>query len=157
MLKNSTRNSAPNRSLNLKLLNTEKSTFLKAESRKMFRPMVPNVPFRGGVITELPFMKQPAAASVLGSGATLTHAAGSALTAVTMPVIPDVDVQLAPLELAVPSRLTVKPLHHGMELGPDLKSLGLPKKSQRSLKSPCPLPPVLISWWVSNMSHGWEV
>src|ERR1700680_1327838 len=51
----STRNSAPNRSLNLNSLNTEKSTFLKPESRKMFRPMVPKVPFRGGVITELPF------------------------------------------------------------------------------------------------------
>src|SRR5579863_3640730 len=121
----------------------------------MFLPMVPKVPFWGGVITELPFMKQPAAASVVGSGATLTHAAGSALTGVTIPVIPDVDVQLAPLELAVPSGLTVKPLHHGMELDQDLKSLGLPKKSQRSVRSPAWFPPVLKELWVSNISHGW--
>src|ERR1700730_16805545 len=119
MLKNSTRNSAPNRSLNLKLLNTEKSTFLKAESRKMFRPMVPKVPFVGGVITELPFMKQPAAASVLGSGASLTHTDGSAVIGVEMPVIPDVELQLTPLRSLI--LVALKPLHHGMELDPDLK------------------------------------
>src|SRR3984893_16663914 len=44
MLKSSQRNSAPNRSLNLKSLNTEKSRFLKPESRKMFRPIFPKVP-----------------------------------------------------------------------------------------------------------------
>src|ERR1700730_17974621 len=59
MLKSSQRNSAPNRSLNLKSLNTEKSTFLKPESRKMFRPRLPKVPNAGGVRTELPEAKQP--------------------------------------------------------------------------------------------------
>src|SRR6267378_1065310 len=60
MLKNSTRNSAPNRSLHLKSLNMEKSTFLKPESRKMFRPIFPKCPATGGVRTELPATKQPA-------------------------------------------------------------------------------------------------
>src|SRR5579863_4237316 len=58
MLKSSTRNSAPNRSLNVKFLNTEKSTFWKPESRKMFRPIFPKVPNAGGVRTELPEAKQ---------------------------------------------------------------------------------------------------
>jgi len=40
-IKELARNWALNRSLNVKFLNTEKSTFLKPESRKMFRPMVP--------------------------------------------------------------------------------------------------------------------
>src|ERR1700674_4263171 len=94
MLKTSTRNWALNRSLNLKSLNTEKSTFLKAESRKMFRPMVPKVPFMGGVITELPFTKQPADVSVLRSGATAKHFAPSDDgKVVTMPVIPEVEEQ----------------------------------------------------------------
>src|SRR5207302_3240532 len=76
-LKISTRNWAPSRSLHLKSLNTEKSTFLKPASRKMFRPMVPKVPFTGGVITELRFTQQPPTASVLGSGATFAHCAPS--------------------------------------------------------------------------------
>ena len=59
MLKNSARNSAPYRSLNVKLLNTEKSTFLKPESRKMFLPIFPKDPDAGGVRTELPEAKQP--------------------------------------------------------------------------------------------------
>src|SRR5713226_5051949 len=78
MLKSSTRNWAPNRSLNLKSLNTEKSTFLKPESRKMFRPIVPKAPFLGGTKTDLPFTKQPPDSSVppgLESGATAVHCA----------------------------------------------------------------------------------
>src|SRR5580692_7863783 len=59
MLKISQRNSAPKRSLNVNVLNIEKSTFLKPESRKMFRPILPKVPIAGGVITELPDAKQP--------------------------------------------------------------------------------------------------
>jgi len=37
-----------------KILNKEKSKFLKAESRKIFRPIVPKVPATGGTITEFP-------------------------------------------------------------------------------------------------------
>src|SRR2546426_7503681 len=74
-LKNSTRNSALYRSLYAKVLNTEKSTFLKPESRKMFRPIVPKVPVLGGTITDLPDTKQPPAFNVLGSGATAVHCA----------------------------------------------------------------------------------
>src|SRR6202171_6255903 len=68
MLKSSQRNSAPNRSLNLNSLNTEKSTFLKPESRKIFRPIFPKVPIALGVRTDFPFVdtKQPAFARVLG-------------------------------------------------------------------------------------------
>src|SRR5260370_37457334 len=87
MLKNSQRNSAPNRSLNLKSLNTEKSTFLKPESRKMFRPIFPKVPAQLGVRTELPFVdtKQPPAPSslkVVGPAAAIA-AAEYATSAVT--------------------------------------------------------------------------
>src|ERR1700674_37091 len=63
MLKTSNRNWAPYRSLNLKFLNTERSTFTSPESRKIFRPMLPNVPNAGGVRNELRFvdgMQQPA-------------------------------------------------------------------------------------------------
>ncbi len=38
----------------LKVLHTEKSTFLKPVSRKMFRPIVPKVPALGGTMTDLP-------------------------------------------------------------------------------------------------------
>src|SRR6266436_4935262 len=67
MLKNSARNWAPYRSLNVKFLKIEKSMFLKPESRKMFRPMLPNVPSAGGVRNALPVgeTKQPAAVRVL--------------------------------------------------------------------------------------------
>src|SRR5207245_9518236 len=58
-LNNSTRNSAVYRSVNLKVLNREKSTFLKPESRKMFLLMLPYVFWAGGVMTELPETKQP--------------------------------------------------------------------------------------------------
>src|SRR2546427_9144938 len=54
-LNSSHRNWALYFSLNVKVLNTEKSTFLKPESRKMFRPIVPYVPTLGGTITDLPF------------------------------------------------------------------------------------------------------
>src|SRR5713101_6829515 len=73
MLKNSARNWALKRSFNLKVLNTEKSTFLKPESRKRFRPIVPKVPALGGVITDLPDTKQPPSWSVPRSGATAVH------------------------------------------------------------------------------------
>src|SRR5229473_3096111 len=44
ILKNSARNWAPKCSPNLKFLATDRSTFLNPVSRKMLRPMVPNVP-----------------------------------------------------------------------------------------------------------------
>src|SRR5579859_592740 len=74
-LKTSTRNWALNRSLNVKFLNIEKSTSLKPLSRNRFRPIVPKVPKVGGTMTELPETKQPALASVLGSGAFAMHGA----------------------------------------------------------------------------------
>ena len=69
---------------------------------------------------------------------------------VTFPVIPLV------VEQPVPLPEPPAPLHQGMELELDLKSLGFPKKSQRSVKSPKPLPPVLKSCALepSNTSHG---
>src|SRR5689334_1084035 len=95
-LKSSHRNSAPYRSVNLNSLNTEKSTFLKPESRKMFLPMVPKVPDFGGTMTELPATKQPPPANVLGSGVTEVHFAPSDEgSVVTRPLIPDCSVQLA--------------------------------------------------------------
>src|SRR5438445_3830560 len=73
-LNNSTRNSAVYRSVNLKVLNREKSTFLKPESRKMFLLMLPYVFWAGGVMTELPTTKQPPAPSVpRGSAAWARH------------------------------------------------------------------------------------
>src|SRR6266702_3669751 len=78
MLKNSTRNCALYRSLNVKVLNTEKSTFLKPESRKMFRPILPYVPDAGGVMTELPTTKQPTPARLLvGLGPVVVPAAAA--------------------------------------------------------------------------------
>jgi len=59
----------PYRSLNVKFLKTDKSTFLKPESRNTFRRILPKVPAVGGVMTELPAAKQPPSFSVLGSGA----------------------------------------------------------------------------------------
>src|ERR1700731_187989 len=84
-LKNSTRNWALNRSRYVKVLNTEKSTFLKPESRNIFRPVLPKLPAEGGVITELPFTKQPACASVPPaslSAATAVHFPHMALASV---------------------------------------------------------------------------
>src|ERR1700747_2824336 len=126
-LKSSARNWAPNRSVNLKFLNMEKSTFLKPASRKMFRPMVPKVPALGGTKTEFPSTKQPPAANVPGSGATAVHFAPSDEgNGVTMPLTPDVVVHVAG---------PGKPVQYGMELEVALKSVGFPKKSQRSVFS----------------------
>src|SRR5215469_10038497 len=95
-LKSSHRNSAPYRSVNLNSLNNEKSTFLKPESRKMFRPIVPKVPALGGTMTELPATKQPPPAKLPKSGETAVHFAPSDEgTVVTRPLIPDCSVQLA--------------------------------------------------------------
>src|ERR1700719_4379195 len=74
-LKTSHRNCAPNRSVKWKFLNTEKSQFLKPESRKMFRPMLPKVPNAGGTRNDLPWAeaKHPKEASVPGEGAFAVH------------------------------------------------------------------------------------
>src|SRR6266705_6747366 len=102
----SKRNRALNRSLNVNVLNRERSQFLKPLSRKMLRPMVPNVPQVGGTITELPSTKQPPAgilnalfpARVLASGATAAHCAPSDEGRVVLkPLIPDCPVQDTPL------------------------------------------------------------
>jgi len=52
ILKNSARNCAVSRSLNLKTLVTEKSTFLNPESRNVLRPKLPKVPKAGGMRIE---------------------------------------------------------------------------------------------------------
>src|ERR1039458_7166146 len=54
MLKNSARNWARSRSPKCQFLATEKSKFQKPVSRKVFRPMLPNCPNGGGIMTELP-------------------------------------------------------------------------------------------------------
>src|SRR5438445_9605699 len=142
-LNNSTRNSAVYRSVNLNVLNTEKSTFLKPESRKRFLLMLPYVPALGGTITELPETKHPPVASVVGSGATAVHLAPSDAGSVAVrPLIADVVVHVAG---------PGKPVQYGIELEPDLKSAGFPKKSQRSVCSPVPMK----SFPVSSTSHGW--
>ena len=111
----------------------------------------------GGVITELPFTKQPPLANVVGSGETAVHlphiveADGSAelvaeqLSAATSEPVAHVTKPLIPLvvEQPVPLPTPPAPLQKGMEFVLDLKSLGFPKKSQRLVKSPKPLPPVL--------------
>ncbi len=139
-LNTSSRNSAPNRSLNLKSLNTEKSRFLKPESRKVFRPMVPKVPAWGGTRTELPTTKQPPlpAVSVVMSGATLHALASDEGSVVCRVLIPDVVEQVTPVRSAPPlvRKSVGKPLQKGIELELGWKSLGLPKKSQRSVTSP---------------------
>src|ERR1700730_1164402 len=171
MLKISTRNSAPNRSLNLKSLNIEKSKFLKAVSRKMFRPMVPKVPATGGTTTELPSTKQPPlpAVSVVMSGATAAHfAASDEGNVVTRVLIPDVELQVTfpmSMPLTMFGGLGPEPLklvQKGMEFELGWKSLGLPKKSQRSVTSPSvvSLPAALAmlkAFCVSYMDHGWEL
>src|SRR5207302_7295180 len=75
MSNTSKRNCAPKRSLNVKVLNRERSQFRKPLSRKMFRPIVPKVPAFGGTMTELPSTKQPPVARVPRSGATAVHCA----------------------------------------------------------------------------------
>src|SRR5260370_41289978 len=153
-LKSSHRNSAPYRSVNLKVLNTEKSTFLKPESRKMFRPIVPNVLGRGGTMTDPPLTKQPPAASVLALGAIAVHCPPSDDGSVAVrPEIPDSEVQVAAPMLAkvTPVAGAFGNAQKGIELEPDLKSAGIPKKSQRPVGSPVPMQ----SHCVSCPSHGW--
>src|SRR3981189_2646958 len=77
MLKASNRNCAPYRSLNLKFLNMERSTFTSPESRKIFRPMLPNDPNAGGVRNELRFVDgmQPPNPSVAPETACAVHPA----------------------------------------------------------------------------------
>src|SRR6266852_8151888 len=53
MLKNSARNCAVSRSLNLQLLETDISRLWKPISRKMLRPELPKVPAAGGSRTDL--------------------------------------------------------------------------------------------------------
>ena len=165
-LNTSIRNSAPNRSLNLKSLNTEKSRFLKPESRKVFRPMVPKVPATGGTRTELPTTKQPPlpAVSVVMSGATLHALASDEGSVVCRVLIPDVVEQATFVRSAPPlvRKSAGKLLQKGMELELGWKSLGLPKKSQRSVTSPSvvSLPKAFImlkAFCVSYMDHGWEL
>src|SRR6266566_1479748 len=161
-LNNSTRNSAVYRSVNLKVLNTEKSTFLKPPSRKMFLAMLPYVPAVGGTITELPETKHPPVASVpltLVSEDLARHWFHmlwdcAAENGVVMPEIALVTPQPpatwgseGSASLATLSWETQK----GMELEPDLKSAAFPKKFQRSVDSPVPMK----SFPVSSTSHGW--
>src|SRR5579862_7495581 len=59
MLNTSPRSCMEIRSLNLKTFDKEKSQFLKVGPRKMFRPILPCVPYTGGVMTVLPDTKHP--------------------------------------------------------------------------------------------------
>jgi hypothetical protein len=96
-------------------------------------------------MTELPFAKQPPAASVKGSGALASQLETNVeelATATGTPLTPLVDVQLAALELEDPSGLTVNPEQKGIEVWVPLKSEGFPKKSHRSELSPVPLKPL---------------
>src|SRR5215468_5513855 len=102
MLKNSARNCARRRSPKCQFLASEKSRFLKPESGKIFRRMVPKVPSAGGIITELPLAKHPQVVSDARS-----------------PGVVAFDTQ----------ELFVVPVKYGIDCGPDLKSDGLPKKS----------------------------
>src|SRR5438445_10416218 len=68
-----------------------------------------------------------------------------------MVLIPDVCEQLTLLMSLILALL--KPLQAGMELEPDLKSAGFPKKSQRPLLSPFPSK----LFFLSKMFHGWEL
>src|SRR5208282_232419 len=111
-LKNSARNCTFSRSPSFQPLATEKSQFLKPESRNRLRPMVPKLPRAGGIITELPLAKQPNSARdccIKGVVASAAHAG------------------------------LVAPEEYGIPTGPDLKSLGLPKKSQRSIPVAAPV------------------
>src|ERR1700733_12263526 len=94
---------------------------------KIFRPIVPNVPMAGGIITDAPFMKHPyvwSDVSMADVVAFAMHAAGR-------------DV----------------PGKYGIGVCELLKSEVFPKKSHRSLFSPVRL----ISSPVSMMFHGWAV
>src|SRR5215472_7546420 len=58
-LKNSARNCEDKRSLNFQDFTMDKSMFRNPESRNMLRPIVPNVPRAGGIITEFFRAKHP--------------------------------------------------------------------------------------------------
>src|ERR1700687_1665127 len=151
MLKASARNCAENRSPNLKVLAIDKSQLRKPVSRKMLRPMVPNVPAVGGTMTELPFAKQPNAARVPGSGALATQLPQKAADCVA-------DNGIEPTKGMVWVQPPAPgPVQYGIELAPpDLKSENLPKKSQRSVPSLVPL--MLLA--ESKVCHGcalWRV
>src|SRR5208337_1171027 len=124
MLKNSARNCMLSRSINFQFLATEKSQLRKPESRNRLRPIVPKLPSPGGIITELPLAKQPNAASEACSAGVVAWATHAGL---------------------------VVPAKYGIPTGPEVKSLGLPKKSQRSMPvptmtdSPVPLTSVFAS------------
>src|SRR6202022_4245509 len=119
MLNNSARNWAVNRSPSFQFLATEKSQLRKPESRNKLRPMVPKVPRAGGIMTERPFAKQPNNPNDACMAGVVALAAHAGLVA---------------------------PEKKGTPTGPDVKSAGLPKKSQRSIPvlamraSPVPLP-----------------
>lgn len=75
----------------------------------------------------MPFTKQPPVASVVGSGATAVHcAARDEGMVLMMPLTPDWTVQVTPLVSKPPFGVTPKPWQVGMELEPDVKSLGFP-------------------------------
>src|SRR5271167_669205 len=102
MLKNSARNWAPKRSLNVQFFATEKSQSRKPESGKRLRPMVPKVPKAGGINTEPPFAKHPNACRE------------------GVPPIAAASFRQACGMLELP------PAKYGIDVGPDLKSWGFP-------------------------------
>src|SRR3984893_12515677 len=128
----------------------EKSTFWKPESRKMFRPILPNVPLAGGGMTDLPFVdtEEAAAARLPASAALAEHnVAAEELkeeeSGVSWPLTPLVCTQVTP---------DPKPEQNGMAFWPDLKSAGFPLIFQRSVKSP-----PRKSFPKSFVCHGWGV
>src|ERR1700704_1474033 len=128
----------------------------------MFRPVLPNDPVAGGVMNDFPLVdtKQPACSSVpLAdlSAAPVKHSAASAAelaTGVGLPDTPLVIVQTAPGTTA--PALKSLPGQKGIEFAPDLKSAGLPKKSQRSAVSPLWLKLAALGL-LSDIFHGWGV
>ena len=99
------------------------------------------------------------------SGATLHALASDEGSVVDRVLIPDVVEQVTPVRSVPPlvRKSGGKPLQKGMELELGLKSLGLPKKSQRSVISPSDTSlapaalPMLKAFCVSYMDHGWEL
>src|SRR5882762_6731899 len=136
----SNRNWAPKGSLNVKVLKMERSQFLKPLSRKMFRPILPNFPTSGGVMSELPDTKQPPAERLLVGLvglSTAVHASPSDVgKLITLLSIPDCFVHvMVPGAKTVPDGKVRMTPQKGMELEPDLNSSGFPKKSQRTFLS----------------------
>src|SRR5580704_2792370 len=88
------------------------------------------------------------------SGATLHALASDEGSGVTIPLTPDVVLQVTPARSAPPllRKSAAKPLQKGMELEVALKSDGLPKKSQRSVFSTVPAKASVVSM----MFHGCE-